>query len=293
MAAISVILWLADDGSSEADERYVVIFERDVNGLTLGAPVRYLGVDVGEVVDIGLSTRSNSAVRVDVAVRASAPVTAATYASLAFQGVTGVGFINLGYDPEITETPIEDGSYGFPVIPVRDTGLAALLASGGEITHKVSELLDRSNELLAARNTDRLTETLDNLAALTGALSDSQEELAALPGDLRDTLAGMRGAVSQINSALETAGPDMAVTMAQLREASTRLAATSSRLDSMLADNQDAVGQFIGTGLGQAPALIAETRSTVRELETLVEELRSEPSRLIYKPQRDAVEVPP
>ena len=293
VATIAVILWLAGDGGREASDRYVAVFERDISGLTLGAPVRYLGVDVGEVVDIGLSTRTSSAVRIDIEVRASTPVSAATYASLAFQGVTGVAFISLGYDPAIAETPIRADVYEFPLVPVRDTGLAALLASGGEITDKVSLLLDRSNELLATENVDRLSETLDNLAALTRTLAARQDELAQLPGDLRSTLADMRGTLTLLQGTLDSAAPDMVATMAQLREASGRLAATSSRLDSLLADNGDAVDRFLGAGLGQAPALITETRDVVRELEKLVDELRADPSRLIYKPQRDAVEVPP
>ena len=293
VATIAVILWLAGDGSREANERYIVVFERDISGLTPGAPVRYLGVDVGQVVDIGLSTRSSSAVRIDIEVRDSTPVSAATYASLAFQGVTGVAFISLGYDPAIAETPISAGVYEFPVVPVRDTGLAALLASGGEITDKVSSLLDRSNQLLATENLDRLADTLENLAALTGALAAQQDELAELPGDLRDTLADMRATLAQLKGTLDSAAPDIVATMAQLREASSRLAATSSRLDRLLADNGDAVDRFLGSGLGQTPELIAETRDTVRELEKLVDELRAEPSRLIYKPQRDAVGVPP
>ncbi len=290
---IAVILWLAGDGGREASQRYIVVFERDISGLTLGAPVRYLGVDVGEVVAIGLSTRSSSAVRIDIDIRVSTPVSTATYASLAFQGVTGVAFISLGYDPEIAEAPIRADVYEYPIVPVRDTGLAALLASGGEITGKVSSLLDRANELLAPENRDRLSATLNNLADLTNALAARQDELAQLPGDLRTTLAEMRGTLTQLQDTLDSAAPDMVATMAQLREASGRLAATSARLDGLLADNGDAIDHFLESGLGQTPALIAETRDTVRELEKLVDELRGEPSRLIYKPRRDAVEVPP
>jgi hypothetical protein len=51
--------------------------------------------------------------------------------------------------------------------------------------------------------------------------------------------------------------------------------------------------QFISGGLGQTAALISDTRSTMRELEKLLAELREVPSQLIYKPQIEPVIVEP
>ena len=48
---------------------------------------------------------------------------------------------------------------------------------------------------------------------------------------------------------------------------------------------------FMEDGLGQVPALVSDARSTLREIEKLVKELREDPSAFIYKPQQDAVEL--
>jgi len=44
-------------------------------------------------------------------------------------------------------------------------------------------------------------------------------------------------------------------------------------------------------GLGQVPALVADARTTLREIEKLVKDLRENPSKLIYKPNEDSVDV--
>ena len=89
---IVMSLIFAGGRSTESSTHYIVFFERDISGLTLGAPVRYLGVAVGQVDAMRLITGDGTKVRVDLEVLQSTPVTTATYASLAFQGVTGVAF---------------------------------------------------------------------------------------------------------------------------------------------------------------------------------------------------------
>ena len=48
---------------------------------------------------------------------------------------------------------------------------------------------------------------------------------------------------------------------------------------------------FMEDGLGQIPALVSDARATLREVEKLVKALRDDPSKLIYQPNEDAVEV--
>jgi len=62
-------------------------------------------------------------------------------------------------------------------------------------------------------------------------------------------------------------------------------------MDNWLTEHDRDVQQFIDGGLGKTPALIADTRNTMRELEKLLNELRENPSQLVYKPQSEAVIV--
>ncbi len=290
---IVMSLILAGGRSTEPNTRYTVFFERDISGLTLGAPVRYLGVAVGEVDALRLTTEDGTRVRVDLDVLQSTPVTTATYASLAFQGVTGVAFINLAADQSMRAGKLTVDEFEYPVIPARDTGLAALLSDGPEIARKVTELLDRASRLLDDSNQAALSRSLANIEILTESLAGQEGTIASLPEQMHTVLGQIESTLERLQLTFDQAQPDVLTAMAKLNQASTNLVNISARLDGWLTDNDRDMQQFINAGLAQTPALIADTRNSMRELEKLLAELRENPSQLVYKPQSEAVIVDP
>jgi hypothetical protein len=53
------------------------------------------------------------------------------------------------------------------------------------------------------------------------------------------------------------------------------------------------MSRFMQEGLGEVPALLNESRNTLRDLEKLVAELKDDPSQLIHRPPNDALEIDP
>ena len=291
VALVTMILMFAGGRSTEPTVLYTVLFERDISGLTLGAPARYLGVEVGQVVAMSLMLENGIEVRVDIEVVKSTPLTTASYASLAFQGVTGVAFVSLASDHDMQAMPLLAGDFDYPVIPARDTGLAALLSDGPEISHKISELLDRANKLLDQENQDRLARSLASIDKLTAALASQEDAIGALPQQLQSVLGKIETTVTELQATLEQAEPDLLATIQTLNQTSENLANISARMDDWLTDHDRDMQQFIGGGLAKIPALVADTRNTMRELEKLLNELRENPSQLVYKPQSEAIVV--
>ena len=291
VALVTMILFLAGDRSTESRVRYTVFFERDISGLTVGAPARYLGVEVGQVVVMSLESRNGTKVRVDLEVLQSTPVTTATYASLAFQGVTGVAFISLASDQDVAGMPLVVGDSDYPVIPARNTGLAALLSDGPEITRKINELLDKANQLLNQENRDSLGRSLASIDKLAQSLAAQEETIGALPQQLQLVLEQIGTTVGELQTIIGQAGPDVVATMKALNQTSDNLISISARMDTWLADHDRELQQFMDGGLAKAPALIADTRNTMREFEKLVNELRENASQLVYEPQSEAVAV--
>lgn len=289
VALIGMLFKLAGGRSSEPNTRYAMFFERDISGLTLGAPVRYLGVEVGQVVDMNLVTSDGTRVRVDLELLQSTPINSATYASLAFQGVTGVAFISLAAEEFGRTSKLVTSEYDLPVIPTKEVGLAALLLEAPEISHKVTNLLDRANMLLAEENIAALARTLANIENISASLARDDTGIAQLANQLRIVLAEAESTFGQIQTVLQRAEPDLLATMSELHTASSNLADISKRIDGWLTNRDRDINKFISGGLGQSAALITDTRSTVRELEMLLSELRVNPSQLIFKPQNDPV----
>lgn len=291
IALVAIVLVLAGERASESTARFTVLFERDISGLTVGAPARYLGVEVGRVIDMRLVTGTSTRVRVDLEVLESTPVTTATFASLAFQGVTGVAFISLAPDQAFAAQPLLAGEFEYPVIPARNTGLAALLSDGPEITQKISALLEKANRLLNETNRDSLGRTLANIETLTGALAAEEKTIGELPAQIRRLLTRFDRTASEIQSTISAAGPELASALQAIDQTSENLARISSRVDYWLSVHDPDIQDFMDGGLAKLPLLIVDAREAMRELEKLLIELRESKSQFLYKPTTDAIEL--
>lgn len=288
---ITTTIWLTGRQGSEPTVDYSIFFEKDVGGLMLGGPVFFLGVEVGTVTVMNIVPGNPMRVRVDIEVVRSVPVNAGSYASLAFQGITGVAVIKLNADPGIHEL-IEIGQDSpYPVIEARDTGFSALLDMAPVIVERLDSVLVGINQILGQENRDLISRVLDDLASVSEALAAEKDFISELPGLLKETINTLNETIAQVRSTTRKIEPDLASTLANLEQATTNLAKMSARMEVWTAVNDSEMNAFMEDGLGQFPALVNDARATLRELEKLVKDLREDPSKLIYQPGENAVEL--
>ncbi|MEL6300049.1 MAG: MlaD family protein [Pseudomonadota bacterium] len=292
---IVMMLLLADDSSTETTRPFIVPFEQSVNGLAIGAPVTYLGVRVGTVTAIKLASQSNREVDVFLEVAESTPVSTATYATLSMQGITGVAFIGLTADPDMPPRALSPTALidGVPVIPARPGNFESLISSSGEISDQLTVALNRLNRILTADNIDAISRTLANLADVSDDIAARSEAFADLPQQLAMTLDEVSTTASALRDVIDASSSRVPTILASLEQVTDDLAAISARLNTATGDSEPELRAFLGGGLGQTPALIAETRAALRELQKLVQDIREDPSQLIYKPSTDDLEVGP
>ncbi len=290
-AFVIATLWLTGKQGSEPTLNYSMFFEKDVGGLMLGGPVFYLGVEVGTVTAMDIIPGNPMRVRVDVEVLKSAPVNAGTYASLAFQGITGVAVIKLNAEPGLHEPLRRDEGQKFPVIAVRNTGFSALLDKAPGIVDKLDSVLVQINQILGAENQDFVSDMLGDLSSVTSALAAKEETIGELPDLLKQAMEELHSALVQIKSMAENLEPGLSSTVSNIDQATLSLATMVERLETWTATNDTDMNAFMEDGLGQVPALVTEARATLREIEKLVKDLREDPSQLIYKPNEEAIEV--
>jgi phospholipid/cholesterol/gamma-HCH transport system substrate-binding protein len=290
-AFLGATLWLTGKQGSEPTVNYSMFFETDVGGLMLGGPVFYLGVEVGTVTAMTIIPGNPMRVRVDVEVLKTAPVDKGTYASLAFQGITGIAVVKLKADPGQHESleKVEDSKY--PVIVVRDTGFNALLAKAPNIVDKLDSVLTQINQILGEENRAFVSDVLEDIATVTSALASQEESISEIPGKLNDTIEELHSSLKQIKTMAANLEPGLASTVANLDKATDNLEKMTQRLAAWTAENDTDMNAFMEDGLGQVPALVTDTRATLREIEKLIKDLREDPSVLIYKPNEDVVDV--
>jgi phospholipid/cholesterol/gamma-HCH transport system substrate-binding protein len=287
--AAGFVLWYSDT-ADEAQERYEIYFTGSVSGLSEGSSVRYLGVVVGRVARIGIDPRDPGRVRVVADDGESTPVTADTVARLTLQGVTGLLFVDLRPREAGASPVVQVPSLKYPVIPSAQSQFDVLVSALPDVVAKAGEALERVNGLLSDRNIASVTAALGNAEAASRDLPAAVQDARVMFRDLREAANEMDSTMAALG---ELGGEDVKVAAARLREVADSLALTASRLDKLVADNQDNVDRFADQGLAEFEQLIRETRQAVRSFDSLTESLERDPSRVVYRPQPSGVEIPP
>jgi phospholipid/cholesterol/gamma-HCH transport system substrate-binding protein len=291
MAALFVY-WYSDSRERRDYIRYEVYFDGTVSGLARGAPVRYLGVEVGRVVRMRIDPRNSSRVEVVVDIDSTAPVSETTVAELSLQGVTGLLYIDLIVSDAARRLSEPIPSLEYPVIRSARSNFDVFLASLPGLVGMVGDVSGRITRILSDRNIAAISGTLDHFNEASARLTPTLRDIQALTADLRGTAAQISAAAAGVRSITEQGGPEFLTALQHVRVVADNLANTSAKLDQLVQDNRQDVRTFARDGLPELERLLREGRSAALEFRELSHSLREDPSRLLYQPQSRAREIP-
>jgi phospholipid/cholesterol/gamma-HCH transport system substrate-binding protein len=291
--AVGFVFWYTDARDSRNYERYEIYFAGSVSGLNEGEPVRYLGVDVGSVRRLMIDRDNPNRVQVIVEVDQTAPLSAATRASLNLQGVTGLLYINLKEAPDADRTaPLKQGER-YPVIESVASDFDVLLASLPELMARATSLLERVGRVLSDQNLAGLAETIDNVRLATAGLPETTRNAATLIEDMRGAVAEIRGASENLNAMTTEARPSVREALERMGEVADNLAKASTRIDTFTQKSEVQLGHFTEQGLFELERLVRETRQAAREFRDLSRSLQENPSQILYEPPESGVSIKP
>jgi phospholipid/cholesterol/gamma-HCH transport system substrate-binding protein len=205
---IALAAWLTRDVSHTV--AYELVTQQAVTGLQEQAPVRYKGVTVGKVSRITLDADTPGQVMLRLAVIPTAPVTRATYATLGFQGVTGLSFIQLDDDGKAAgplAQPLPAGPDGGPLrIPFRAGLLGELSDQAQTLVTQLNTAAGHINRLLAGNDSVTLAQTLADISQSAKSVNSMAATIQASTGPLAAqtaaTLKTLDGAAARTNAVL-------------------------------------------------------------------------------------------
>jgi phospholipid/cholesterol/gamma-HCH transport system substrate-binding protein len=291
MAALFVY-WYSDAREHRHYSRYEIYFDGSVAGLTRGAAVRYLGVDVGRVAAMNIDPRNPSRVQVLVDIDATAPISDRTVAELSLQGVTGVLYIDLLRNP--AGQPLEEAvpSERYPVIRSTPSNFDVLLTSLPQMVALASGAIERLDRLLSDQNIASASRAVAALDQASVALPDTLRDVRGLIADLKNTSQELRATVASVRTITEDGGPRLRMTLERLTQVADNLAQATGRIDRIVAENRADVRAFTRDGLPELTGLLRDGRDAADELRGLVRGLRENPSSLLYQPAAAGVTIP-
>ncbi len=276
---VALAAWLTRD---TGEHRLFEISSREgVTGLQEQAPVRYKGVTVGRVQSIALDTEKTGNVLVRFAVDGTAPMTTATFATLGFQGVTGLAFIQLDDTGAASQTLAANDERP-PRIPMRPSLMSRLSDQGAGLLNQLDEASQRVNQLLAAPNQKQLMDAIGKMgqaAAQIGQVAQ-QANLPVLAQDASVALKSLKTNAERLGQSADTVGASADA----FKLMSERMSAPGGTLD-QIAQGTDALlatGQSLNATLvPRINRTVDDTARTVRHIGRAVETVNDNPQALL------------
>ena len=285
---LALAAWLTRDAGQT--DVYEIATRESLTGLQEQAPVRLRGVEVGKVTRIGFDPREQGQVLVRLAIDRQAPVTRETFATLGFQGVTGLSFVQL--DDNGQPAPRLEPQDGQPPrIPLRP-GLVSRLTDRGEmVLGQVEQAVARMNQLLAEPNQQRLVAALDGV----GHAAESISRLATRMSVIMDAQLGpdrvnLPGFVKNADAAvgsLRQTSMEARHALSELGEVTRRLNEKGGPVD-RLAEGAESLSNaaqgFNNATLPRINRVADEASRAARQLQRAANSINDNPQSLIFGP---------
>ena len=284
-AAIVAGLWLASGLGVTRYRPYLAYFHESVAGLNPSAAVKYHGVDVGLVRELGLDPDDPTRVRVRMDIAEGTPIRTDTYAILKFQGLTGIAFVELegGAHGKSVTSPLPDGSPA--VIPTRPSPSSRLDQALSNAAVRIDQLGERLLLVLNQENVSALHRILVNLEQVTTALNKNKmrfdtilTEMARFSRDLARAGKSLPDLGRRLNRLLA----DYDRLAAQLGEAATAVARLGNALERTSATTGRDLHEAIRLMETEIQRLGTEVAASARQLRRLARQLDRHPNALIY-----------
>lgn len=256
-------LWAAKYSTDRDWQRYQVVFDEAVTGLTEGGSVQYNGISVGTVEDLSLAPDDPRMVVARIKVRKETPVKVDTRAKLSFTGLTGTAFIQLtGGSPDALPLRADNGDE----VPRILTEASALQ----NIAETANRLVARMDKVLSDENIQNINATLENIESATGALADQREDLGTLIRNARIASDKLNTTLDTANTALTDIDREVIDKLpgiiARLDNTLQRLEDTAGNANALIAENRGPLNDFTQDGLAQIGPTLEELRTLVRDL---------------------------
>jgi paraquat-inducible protein B len=286
---------------------YVLYFTGDVNGLKIGAPVKFKGVEIGAVKDVllnvsemtvfdaGAPQASSGKLRIPVVIELDQdaltqkggrvrpdPETVKRLVQFGLRGqlamesfVTGLLYVKLDIHPDSPLTLIADASVPYHEIPTLPTPLE-------EVQMKAAEFFAKLKEADIAGLVDHLSRTIAGIDSLVNSpkLTETLDALPAMVRNLDGAIARLTRTLGSIEELSESFDAKVDPLSASL-EATAKSASEALRAVTSTLNNADSVLQPDSPVMFQLGRTLADLAEAARAIRRLTEELERNPSVLV------------
>lgn len=273
-AAVLAGMWLNRDRTEWVP--YQIATKLSIPGLNPQAAVRYRGLDVGKVDDIGFDPQVVGQILVHISLRPDTPVTQSTFATLGYQGVTGIAYVQLDDDGS---KPVRVASSKEHVarIEMRPSLFDELQTRGLAILKQTEQIANGINHLLTPENQAAILNTFDKV-------SKAATEIEAIPRQLQPTIARLPQLAlraDQTLGSLDKLAKDASTLTGNLNRMTTTLQAPDGPI-TQLGNAAEQVGIVANRIEFETLPLAGDLRSSLRALNRTLEGINERPQSVLF-----------
>ncbi len=274
IAAVLIAMWFNRDRVERVP--YEIATTLSVPGLNPQAGVRYRGLDVGRVDAVLFDPQKPGQILIRFSVSKDTPITQSTFATLSYQGVTGLAYVQLDDDGS-KPTLLPSTAKKVARIELRPGFLDTLQIRGMEILKQTEVVMGKLNTVLSEENQK------DILAAFKD-VSKAANKVGTIPDQLEPTLKKL--------PSLTLKADNLLTSLNKLSDDATRLTGNLNEFTIKMNAPDGPLNGFNGAvnNIGSAASsveyevvpLIDETRTTMRALNRTLETVNQQPQSILF-----------
>ncbi|WP_034857533.1 MlaD family protein [Sinorhizobium sojae] len=205
-AAFGFVYWMAQYGRAGQMVELIVNIPGSANGLSVGSPVRFNGINVGTVRNLAIDANDPRYSIAITEVSADAPVLTSTTATLEVQGLTGAAYIELSGgrkgDENILKTALEKGTSA--TITADQSSVTSLLATADQILDRANSAIGDIQGFVTDIRTP-LTATIGNAEKFSKALANNSGAIDQFLKSVEELSGSVSAASKKLDTTLESA----------------------------------------------------------------------------------------
>ncbi|WP_194720484.1 MlaD family protein [Noviherbaspirillum malthae] len=255
---------------------YQIATKQSIPGLNPQAAVRYRGLDVGKVDGIAFDPQVVGQILVNISVQPDAPITESTFATLGYQGVTGIAYVQLDDDGS-RPVRLPSSPQKIARIEMRPSLFDQLQTRGLAILQQTEEVAKRINGILTPENQKAIIDAANNVSRAAVALE-------TIPDKIQPTLDRLPAITAQAQQTLGTVSKlsaDAGALTRSLNGLVTGLQAPNGPI-TRFSSSMEQLGAVAGKIEFETLPLINDARTSLRTLNRTLDNLNERPQSVLF-----------
>jgi phospholipid/cholesterol/gamma-HCH transport system substrate-binding protein len=275
---VAAVVWLGASKYLQKGVTYATYFDESVQGLQVDSIVKYRGVDIGTVKQIGVAP-DHRVVEVVMKIDVKGFSVDGVVAKLSMAGITGIVYVELDRKEAGQPSLVpKDFVPLYPVIPSSPSNIKQIEAGVNDILKSIKQIDFKGisdqvlragksiDSLMGGEQTKRIVSNLNDASVNLVSASEKVNAFMA-DGSIKDVVAGAQDTLKEARSVIEQARTELS---------SSGIGQTGGKVDRFV----EGTSRRVQSILTEVQETAERLRRTSDSMETLMDRLNADPSAL-------------